>query len=186
MIDITNIDDIREVTETEMLGIKKLDTHEYMLQVSGKMGFMAKLNKNGSIPFSFDGWHRGSSKITYYYIIEEKYRRDWKLKDLRHGTSTSWVRLEHPYGFELEINAVAFKEIASKITIVNGRFVTPCYFQAKMRNAKLLVEKDNSQDFFYSLIKAVSDDKDLINRLKDIIENERPDKVYSVLTSVIH
>lgn len=181
-------DDVREIQKEDLDGVKKLDKNEYLLKVCNGVGFMVKLNKDGSIPKSFDTWelynYRLKNKKNKLYIIEEKFRRDWKFKGLRHGQSTAWVILQHPYGFTVEINATAFEEIANKITMVNGRMVTPCYFESKIKNAKLLVEKDDSQDFFYTLIKSVSDDKELIKKLGTIIEDERPDKVYNVLTSI--
>jgi hypothetical protein len=116
------------------------------------------------------------------YLITEKFRRDWKFKGLRHGQSAAWVRLEHPYGFEIEINKSAFEAIANKITMVNGRMITPCYFKAKLKNAEMLVQEDDGQNFFYSLIKSITDDKELVGKLEEIITDERPDRVYKVLS----
>lgn len=187
MFDVDKFNDVREIQISDLEGVKKLGENEFLLKVDNGVGFMTKLNKNGSIPSSFESWRSGywnrNNRPLQLYIIEEKYRRDWKFVGLRHGQSTAWVVLEHPYGFRVEINATAFGEIASKITMVNGRMVTPCYFDAKLKNAKLLVEKDDGQDFFYSLIKSVTDDKELIGKLGSIIEDERPDRVYSVLTN---
>ena len=186
MIDLTKFDDVREITKDDLVGVKKLADNDYILKVAqDDVGFMVKLTKDGSIPSSFENWreyHWQKTSPMKMYIITEKFRRDWKFKGLRHGQSTAWVVLEHPYGFEVEINATAFEAIASEITMVNGRMVTPCYFQAQLKNAKLLVEKDNGQDFFYTLIKSVSDDKKLITKLQEIIEDERPDRLYEVLT----
>lgn len=186
MIDLTKFDDVREITKDDLKGIKKLPDNDYLLKVSSDgVGFMAKLTKSGEIPSSFDSWreyHWQKTAPLKLYMITEKFRRDWKFIGLRHGQSTAWVVLQHPYGFEVEINSTAFEEISSSITMVNGRMVTPCYFQAQLKNAKLLVEKDDGQDFFYTLIKAVSDDKKLIEKLQEIIEDARPDRLYEVLT----
>lgn len=194
MFDPSKYNDVREITKTELDGVKKLGEDEYLLKVyehnlpSGfnpdeSVGFMAKLTKKGDIPVSFEQWRPYSNTPLKMYIITEKYRRGWKFRALRHGTSTAWVVLEHPYGFTIEINETAFEKVIDKITMVNGKMVTPCYFKAKLKNAELLVEKDNSQDFFYSVLSSISDDKELFNKLKEIVEEERPDKVYKVITS---
>lgn len=186
MIDVSKFDDVREITKADLVGVKKLGDDEYLLKVTDDdVGFMVKLTKDGSIPSAFDSWreyHWKSTKPTKMYIITEKFRRDWKFMGLRHGQSTAWVVLQHPYGFEVEINSTAFEAVINSITMVNGVMITPCYFQAQLKNAKLLVQKDNGQDFFYSLIKAVSDDSGLIDKLQDIIADERPDRLYNVLT----
>jgi len=195
MIDLEKYDDIREITEKELEGIKKLEEDEYLLKVyeynvpkgfkqSRPVGFMVKLTKKGDIPISFESWQPYSKTSLKIYLITEKYRRGWKFCGMRHGKSTAWVVLEHPYGFTIEINEKAFASIIGNITMINGKMVTPCYFKAKLKNAELLVEKDNSQDFFYSVISSISDDKELFNKLKKIVEDERPDKVYQVLSSV--
>lgn len=194
MFEPEKYNDIREVTDKDLEGIKKLGDDEYLLKVyeyttiaafgeRKPVGFMTKLTKSGEIPASFESWQPYTRTPLKMYIITEKYRRGWTFTGLRHGTSTAWVVLEHPYGFTIEINESAFAEIVNSITMVNGMMITPCYFEAKLKNAKLLVKKDNGQDFFYSLIHAISDDTDLLNKLKDIVEEERPDKVYNILTS---
>jgi hypothetical protein len=185
MFDMNNFNDVREISVEDLDGVKALGENEYLLKVDDDYGFMATLTNKGELPEAFKSWRKSWNLAPpiQMYIIEEKYRRDWKFKGLRHGKSTAWVIIEHPYGFKLEINATSFGEIAEKITMVNGRMVTPCYFKAALKNAKLLVEKDDSQDFFYSLIKSVTDDTTLVNKLASIIEEERPDKLYSVLTT---
>lgn len=180
-----NYDDVRVITESELNNLTKLEKDEYLLKVIGTTGFMAKLTAKKELPASFMGWRSyGANKNPpTVYVITESFRRGWQFVKLRSGTSAAWVVLKHPYGFTIEINSEAFKDVADKITMVNGKMVTPCYYQAKFRNAKLLVEKDDNQDFFYSLIRAISDDKPLVKKLKSTIEEERPDKIYTVLTS---
>ncbi len=184
MIDITEVDDIREIDIDDIKKIKKLNDDEFLLKVHGDVGFMVRLNKNGSLPMSFENWRgnwRVSSKIRTF-IIEEKYRSGWKFRSLRHGTSTAWVILEHPYGFTIEINPTAFDEIAPIITMVNGVIITPCYYQAKLKNATLLVEKDNNRDLLYTLVNAIHDDAQVVNKIKNIIVDERPDRVFSMIS----
>ena len=186
MDDLTKFDDVVELSDNELETITSLGVDEYLLKVTDNgVGFMTKLTKEGTIPTVFRSWRQTwfASPPMKTYKIVEKYRRDWKFICLRHGQSTAWVVLQHPYGFSVEINSKAFQQISSDITMVNGRMVTPCYFDAKLKNAKLLVKKDPGQEFFFSLIKAISDDEQLIEKLRDIIEDERPDKVYGVLSS---
>ena len=186
MLDLSKFDDVVELDDAALKSVRVLKDDEYLLKVADddNVGFMVKLTKDGSIPNAFDSWRYNWYVVknpVKTYIITEKFRRDWKFLGLRHGQSTAWVVLEHPYGFKVEINATAFEEIAHNVTMVNGRMVTPCYFQAKLKNAKLIVKKDDGQDFFYTLLQAVSDDKELITRLQDIITDERPDRVYGVI-----
>lgn len=194
MFDAEKFDDIREITEEDLENLKTLGENEYLLKVrkdwDGKCtGFMVKLTKAKKIPASFDGWgvsynyQAGTSHQPKIYIIDEKYRRNWKFKGLRHGKSTSWVKLEHPYGFEVEINANGFDKIVNDITMINGNMVTPCFFSAKLKNAELLVEKDDGKDFFYSMVNSVTDEdeiaQDLMGRFEDILKEEHPDKVFT-------
>ena len=183
MLNLENYDDVVEITDTSNTTLQE---NEYLLKVHDDIGFMTKLTKKNEIPPSFTNWrqywnHQNTVKT---YVIEEKFREGWKFYGLRHGQSTAWVMLQHPYGFVVEINPSAFEDIVGELTMVNGVIITPCYFQAKAKNAKLLVEKNNKQDYLYSLIRAVSDDTNLVERLKDVIEDERPDKVYSVISPI--
>lgn len=185
MIDLSKYDDVRIVKVEDVKNIT-LDEDEYLLKVAqDNAGFMVKKTKDGLMPSIFDSWRNNwyiqNTPMTIY-IIKEKFRRDWKFRGLRHGQSTAWVVLQHPYGFEVEINSTAFEEISKDITMVNGRMITPCYFQAKLKNAKLIIKKDDGQDFFYTLLQAVSDDKRLIGKLQDIVTDERPDRFYEVIS----
>ncbi len=189
MIDLSVFSDVREINPDDVKNITLKD-EEYLLKVADDdVGFMVKKTKDGSMPSAFESWRENwyyspNKHKMKVYIIEEKFRRNWKFMGLRHGQSTAWVVLQHPYGFEVEINATAFEEIAQDITMVNGRMITPCFFKAQLKNAKLLVKKDDGQDFFYTLIKAVSDDKRLVEKLQDIITDERPDRFYEVISRV--
>jgi len=195
MFDATKFDDVKEITEEEMKKLKTLGENEYLLKVRGDginsnmTGFMVKLTKAKKIPAAFDGWGNDynwqtkTSTLAKTYIIEEKFRRNWKFKGLRHGQSTAWVQLEHPYGFGVEINATGFGAIVDEITMINGTMVTPCYFKAKLKNAELLVEKDDGKDFFYSMVNSVTTDDDvaenMMGRFEDILREEHPDKVFT-------
>lgn len=182
---LSNYDDIIDVADGDFSGIS-LGEDDFMLKVHGDIGFMTKFTKAGKLPAGFESW-RGSWRTQGLaienYVITEKFRPNWKFVGLRHGQSTAWVILQHPYGFTIEINPSAFEDIVGSLTMVNGVIVTPCYFQAKSKNAELLVRKDETHEYLLSLVNAVSDDVDLVTRLREVIEDERPDKVYSVISS---
>lgn len=129
-----NIEDI----ET---GITILMENQYLLKVDGEMGFMVKLNKDGSIPKAFKDWGKyGSVNLAEeVYIINEEFRSGWTFKDLRTGMSTAWLQIKHPLGFILEINGKAFSKICSTISMSNGVITTPCRFNPSLKNATLEV-----------------------------------------------
>ena len=118
-----------------------LGENEYLLKVDGQMGFMVKLNKDGSIPKAFKDWCRyGSANLSeQVYLIDEEFRSGWTFKDLRTGMSTAWLQIKHPLGFILEINGKAFSKICSTISMDNGIITTPCRFIPALKNATLEV-----------------------------------------------
>ena len=113
--------------------------NQYLLKVDGQMGFMVKLNKDGSIPKAFKDWGRyGSANLSeQVYLIDEEFRSGWTFKDLRTGMSTAWLQIKHPLGFILEINGKAFSKICSTISMNNGIITTPCRFIPALKNATL-------------------------------------------------
>lgn len=132
---------------------------EFLLRVrkngnDSDIGFMTRLTKKKEVPSSFPGWgHVYDTDSRSYvppvtYIIKEEYRKGWKFKGLRHGTSAAWVVMQHPFGFSVEINADAFSKIAGKITMVDGTIITPLYFQANPMNAELLVDESDRDAVF--------------------------------------
>jgi len=184
MNELTKFDDIIEVADFENI---VLGEDEFMLKIHGDLGFMAKKTKNNSVPTSFSGWRgswRNTGKQIENYVITEKFRTGWRFVGLRHEQSTAWVILRHPFGFTIENNPSAFQDIVEELTMVNGLIVTPCYFFAKMKNAKIHVEKNDSHEYILSLVNAVYDDQQLIEQIRTMIEDNRPDKVYSVISQV--
>lgn len=127
-----NIEDIEN-------GTIVLQKDQYLLKVDGEMGFMVKLNKDGSVPKAFKDWGRyGSVNLSeQVYVINEEFRSGWTFKDLRTGMSTAWVQIKHPLGFILEINGKAFSKICSAISMDNGVITTPCRFIPALNNATL-------------------------------------------------
>ena len=73
-----NIEDIEN-------GNTSLIENQYLLKVDGQMGFMVKLNKDGTIPKAFKDWGRyGSTDLCkMVYLITEEFRSGWTFKELR-------------------------------------------------------------------------------------------------------
>ena len=130
-----NIEDIEN-------GNTSLIENQYLLKVDGQVGFMVKLNKDGTVPKSFKDWCRyGSVNLSeQVYLINEEFRTGWIFKDLRTGMSTAWLQIKHPLGFILEINGKAFSKICSTISMNNGIITTPCRFIPALKNATLEVQ----------------------------------------------
>lgn len=137
-----NYKDLRNVNIEDIEnGIVVLGLNEYLLKVDGQIGFMVKLNKDGTVPKTFKDWGRyGSVNLSeQVYLIDEEFRTGWTFKDLRTGMSTAWLQIKHPLGFILEINGKAFKQICSAISMDNGIITTPCRFLPSLKNATLEV-----------------------------------------------
>ena len=119
--------------------------NQYLLKVDSQMGFMVKLNKDGTIPKAFKDWGRyGSTDLCkMVYLITEEFRSGWTFKELRTGMSTAWLQIKHPLGFILEINDKAFSKIWSTISMNNGIITTPCRFSPELKNATLEVQNVN-------------------------------------------
>jgi hypothetical protein len=104
-----------------------LGENQYMLKISAGVGFLSKLNKDGSIPKRFDDWRmRGygaEAKRIPIYLHTENFEENWKLVEnypCRIGQSQQWVILKHPKGFTVEIYLDNFMEILKNITIEKG------------------------------------------------------------------
>lgn len=137
-----NYKDLRNVNIEDIEnGIVVLGLNEYLLKVDGQIGFMVKLNKDGTVPKAFKDWGRyGSVNLSeQVYLIDEEFRTGWTFKDLRTGMSTAWLQIKHPLGFILEINGKAFKQICSAISMNKGIITTPCRFLPSLKNATLEV-----------------------------------------------
>ena len=96
---------------------EELKENEYLLKMkfngldTTPIGFMTKLNKNGTIPISFNEWD--DSEI---FIIQETFRDGWKINrdnPLRIGKSQSWISLIHPLGFTVEVYISKFINMIS-------------------------------------------------------------------------
>jgi len=197
MFEPDKYDDVRVLTPEELKKISGLKETEFLLKVrpnhnADMTGFMSKLNKNGTIPHAFSDWGQywsatSGNQHSKTYLLEEKYRRNWKFRGLRHGQSTAWAVLLHPYGFTIEINANSFAKVIDEITMINGVLVTPCYFNARAKNAELLVEKDDGKDFFYSLVHSVTTEdtiaESLMTKFEEIMRAEHPDKVFTFFSN---
>lgn len=118
--------------------------NQYLLKVDCQIGFMVKLNKDGSIPKAFKDWGRYGSvnRAEEVYLITEEFRSGCAFKDLRTGMSTAWLQIKHPLGFILEINGKAFSKICSNISMDNGIITTHCRFIPALKNATLEVQND--------------------------------------------
>jgi hypothetical protein len=112
----------------------KLKENEYLLKIRKDeededdyvpAGFLAKLNKDGSLQKSFVEWggsYMRPSELPIY-VFEEKFRNGWKLHDWRFGQSQNWATLVHPEGFTVEIYLKQFLDIVKTHEIVRGEIV---------------------------------------------------------------
>tara|TARA_R110000851_G_scaffold47424_2_gene115176 strand:- start:19314 stop:19730 length:417 start_codon:yes stop_codon:yes gene_type:complete len=114
----------------------KLKENEYMLKkytqisrhsydkdrVYPTIGFLAKYNKDGSIPVSFGTWNNDykTREPLEVYVHTEKPKRGWKLEGYRFGKSQNWARMMHPDGFILEIYLTDLLDVIKADTVVNG------------------------------------------------------------------
>lgn len=108
----------------------KLKENEYVLKVRNESGetptgFLAKMNKDGSLQKSFVDWgtYYGSGPVLPIYVFEEKPRNGWKLHQWRFGQSQNWATLIHPEGFTVEIYLTDFLEIVKTHEMRYGEIV---------------------------------------------------------------
>ena len=109
-----------------------LKDNEYLLKIRPKdgcwnkhdTGFLAKYNKNGSMPKSFLDWGRTYGKaisplpeITLHY---ETFRPGWIIVSWRFGESQNWATMLHPDGFTVEIYLQNLLELINTNTIKKG------------------------------------------------------------------
>ena len=111
--------------------VTELKENEYLLKVyewsnpnysdeEYVLGFMARLNQNGTIPKAFDNWQPDyRNTIQEVYIFEETFRSGWKVAKYRTGKSQDWVVMEHPLGFRVEIYMINFFELMECTNILN-------------------------------------------------------------------
>ena len=104
-----------------------LKDDEYLLKINatdninyGDIGFLTKLNKNGTIPVNFQEWPRYAEPSLPTYIFKEEYRSGWKIDSWRFGMSQNWAKMVHPEGFVVEIYLHTLLDIIKTHTIVSG------------------------------------------------------------------
>lgn len=114
-----------------------LEENQFLLKTRQRenetIGFLTKLNKDGSIPVAFWDWPNLFGQIEKakddFTIYTEVNRRGWRVVGFRFGESQNWVKVKHPDGFILEIYAnkrylpeggKSFMQILETDTIVNG------------------------------------------------------------------
>ena len=112
---------------------EKLQENEYLLKIRPKndsrdshdTGFLAKYNKDGSIPKNFKEWgNRYHVKNDYPITLHvETYKKGWKVIQWRFGMSQNWATMLHPDGFTVEIYLQNLLEIMKKNTIKKGELV---------------------------------------------------------------
>ena len=99
---------------------QELKESEWLLKIRtyDNMGFLTKLTKKNELPKAFEEW----TSSAYYKtacslpikVIEETFSSGWKLNEgskydmYRLGMSQSWVKVQHPMGFILEIHLENF------------------------------------------------------------------------------
>lgn len=124
---------------------EKLQENEYLLKIRPKndshdshdTGFLAKYNKDGSIPKNFKDWGNTYHNKEYDYPITlhvETFKKGWKIVRWRFGMSQNWATMLHPDGFTVEIYLDNLLEIMKKNTIKKGELVG----EFKWENHKLI------------------------------------------------
>jgi hypothetical protein len=123
----------------------KLEKDEFLLKIRGiedngtPTGFFVQLNKNGTVPKAFKDW--GSYGSNYdnilnldTFLVKAEFCSGWKLKDVSHGMSTTWIIVEHPFGFELEVAGRNLTKLLMNLTIVKGVIQEECMFEPSNKN----------------------------------------------------
>jgi hypothetical protein len=108
-----------------------LKEDEWLLKVRRKegkpaVGFLTKLNRDGSIPKAFTNWERNVSNTQENLPIVvhlEEFTSGWCISDWRYGESRNWAVMLHPDGFTLEIHLEEFLKLLHEITVINGELV---------------------------------------------------------------
>ena len=107
--------------------IESLKENEYLLKVceDRSLGFMTKLNQDGSVPKAFLNWSPNYRNVSVKetFIFEETFREGWKVVTYRSGKSQDWVKVKHPLGFDVEIYMKNFFSIMGSTTIENKEII---------------------------------------------------------------
>lgn len=187
-------EDLKSVTAEEIYSVIELDDDQYLLKVltsndprlKGSLcsGRMLKYNKDGKIPDPFSTFKLTSRPMQEIslYVINERFRTGWRLQNMYHATSTTWVELIHPLGFRVEINIDMFNKIFSNLVIVDGLILNPCYFSSSLKNAELIIqERSDVLQLHRVMAKLAEDELSVNSQLSDLVE-KYPIETYEVLS----
>ena len=113
-----------------------LKDDEYLLKVrADRVGFLTKLNKDGSIPKAFSEWGKtyvygknygdpgGISGMPDIKIHKETFKSGWALRGWRFGQSQNWAILLHPDGFSVEVYLDKMLTIFQRSIIDHGNII---------------------------------------------------------------
>lgn len=128
-----------------------LGDNEYLLRVEDDIGYLSKLNKDGSVSKNFIKWRNygvwnsktSKTEITKeseldIMIHRESFSSGWKFVSFRGGESQDWAVLKHPLGFEVEVYIHTFIDMIQDHTIINGVLQG----QFKWSYSKLVCKRD--------------------------------------------
>jgi len=123
-----------ELKEDEVL-LKLADTPYKNYNI----GFIATLNKDGTVPKAFLNWRKGqiAGIHSQSHKIKEVYRNGWEIIASRNGQSTFWLVLKHPFGFLLEITDKFIVEFLTHITLNNGKIENKLKFNPKKNRVEI-------------------------------------------------
>ena len=128
--------------------IQDLEENEFLLKVyehrnpnypdyDHDLGFMTKLNKDGSIPKAFNNWKPNYREpVKESYLMKEFFRDGWRVDKYRTGKSQDWIKVKHPLGFIVEIYMSNFFEIMECTVIDNMELIG----KFRWENKKLIKE----------------------------------------------
>ncbi|MBL4880622.1 MAG: hypothetical protein JKX82_04780 [Oleispira sp.] len=89
-----------------------------------KVGFLTKLNKDGSIPVKFEGWREHLPQtLSKVKVVHQGFYSGWKLLGYRRGASADWAILLHPAGYTLETKLVEFLGLLSECVVAQGELL---------------------------------------------------------------
>lgn len=97
-----------------------LEEDEYLIRLRESKAFMTKLTKKGQVPTSLVKWVRSKNVEEEIRVIQEEFRSGWEIQGARHGMSQSWIGVQHPHGFMLEITTDRLISILQEHTVING------------------------------------------------------------------
>ena len=123
---------MKNAKKISLRDIKELKDDEYLLKIYDRsssaasyiLGFMTKLNKDGTVPKAFERWqpnYRDTVKDTF--IMTETFKPGWKVHSYRTGKSQDWVKLVHPDGFIIEVYMEDFFEILADTSIIDSEIM---------------------------------------------------------------